>query len=112
MKQQNEQNIERLNQTEPDTTQQKDLKETFKLKEHYELDELLALVAFLRSEDGCPWDRAQNHESIKKNLVEEAYETVDAINDGDQARICDELGRPHASRFSCANGARSQFVYV
>lgn len=41
---------------------------------------------------GCPWDRAQTHESIRKNLIEEAYETVDAIDTGDPDRIKDELG--------------------
>jgi len=46
----------------------------------------------LRSENGCPWDKAQTHDSIKKNLLEEAYETIDAIESGDPAQMADELG--------------------
>ena len=49
-------------------------------------------MAFLRSDGGCPWDRAQTHASLRKNLVEEAYEAVDAIDSGCPDRLCDELG--------------------
>ena len=41
------------------------------MKEHYDFKDLVALMALLRSEEGCPWDRAQTHESIRKNLIEE-----------------------------------------
>lgn len=66
--------------------------DSFTLKEHYTLDELLVIMAFLRSEQGCPWDRVQNHDSLRKNLLEEAYETIDAIDSGSPERLCDELG--------------------
>ncbi|MEA4889256.1 MAG: nucleoside triphosphate pyrophosphohydrolase [Clostridiaceae bacterium] len=66
--------------------------EDFQNKEHYTMEELLTIMAFLRSDRGCPWDRAQTHDSIRKNLLEEAYETIDAIESGKPERICDELG--------------------
>jgi signal transduction histidine kinase len=46
--------------------------DAFSLKERYTVDELLAIMAFLRSDEGCPWDRIQTHESIKGNFIEEA----------------------------------------
>lgn len=57
-----------------------------------ELRSLVELVAHLRSERGCPWDRAQTHESLKNLLIEEAYETVDAIEAKERAELKDELG--------------------
>ncbi len=57
-----------------------------------ELRSLVELVALLRSERGCPWDRAQTHESLKNLLIEEAYETVAAIESGDHQELQDELG--------------------
>lgn len=68
------------------------LPNAFTLKERYTVDELLAIMAFLRSDEGCPWDRVQTHESIKGNLIEEAYEAVDAIRQKDNAKLCEELG--------------------
>lgn len=53
---------------------------------------LVALMARLRAGDGCPWDLAQTHDSIKGHLVEEAYETVDAIGSKDDDLIAEELG--------------------
>ncbi|MCX8103205.1 MAG: MazG family protein [Candidatus Bipolaricaulota bacterium] len=57
-----------------------------------ELRSLVELVAHLRSERGCPWDRAQTHDSLKNLLIEEAYETVAAIESRDAAELKDELG--------------------
>nr|BAL57407.1 nucleoside-triphosphate pyrophosphatase [uncultured Acetothermia bacterium]BAL59789.1 nucleoside-triphosphate pyrophosphatase [Candidatus Acetothermum autotrophicum] len=57
-----------------------------------ELRSLVELVAHLRSERGCPWDRAQTHESLKHLLIEEAYETVAAIESGNKTELKDELG--------------------
>jgi len=54
--------------------------------------DLVALVARLRSPDGCPWDREQSHESIKGLVVEEAYEVVEAIDEGDDKELAAELG--------------------
>ena len=55
-------------------------------------DEFVDLIAVLRGPDGCPWDREQTHTSIAKNMVEEAYEAVHAIEAGDVAEIREELG--------------------
>jgi tetrapyrrole methylase family protein / MazG family protein len=55
-------------------------------------DELVRIMAVLRASDGCPWDREQTHLSLRSHLVEEAYETVAAIETGDDAEIRDELG--------------------
>lgn len=46
----------------------------------------------LRSDEGCPWDRKQTHDSLKPYLLEEAYELLDALDEGDDANIVDELG--------------------
>src|SRR5512141_2496374 len=50
------------------------------------------LMAKLREPDGCPWDRKQTAESLKPYVIEEAYEVVGAIEQGDQREICEELG--------------------
>ena len=55
-------------------------------------DELVRIMAVLRAPDGCPWDREQTHMSLRKHLVEEAYEAVAAIEVGDDAEMTDELG--------------------
>jgi len=58
----------------------------------YNLSDLRQVMAFLIGDNGCPWDRVQTHQTIRKNLIEEAYEAVDAIDSGDSDRIKDELG--------------------
>jgi len=55
-------------------------------------DEFVELIAVLRGPDGCPWDKEQTHASIAKNMVEEAYEAVHAIETDDVAEIREELG--------------------
>ena len=57
-----------------------------------ELERLVDIVATLRSENGCQWDREQTHRSLRPNMLEEAYEAVDAIDDGDVANLREELG--------------------
>lgn len=57
-----------------------------------ELEELIAVIAKLRAPDGCPWDRVQTHSSLRPNMLEEAYEAVDAIDDNDMAHLREELG--------------------
>ncbi len=54
--------------------------------------EFCDIIEKLRSPGGCPWDREQTHKSLKKHLIEEAYEAADAIEDGDCNAIADELG--------------------
>lgn len=56
------------------------------------IDELRAIVARLRAPDGCPWDREQTHLSLREGMIEETYETVEAIGEGDDAHFCEELG--------------------
>lgn len=56
------------------------------------LERLIEILAILRSENGCPWDREQTHYSLKKNMIEEAYEAVDAIEDNDMIHLKEELG--------------------
>lgn len=54
--------------------------------------DLVRVVARLRAPDGCPWDRAQTHRSLRRHLLDEAYELIDAIEDGDPSRLKEELG--------------------
>jgi tetrapyrrole methylase family protein/MazG family protein len=53
---------------------------------------LIEIVAHLRSDEGCPWDRAQTHESLRNDLVEETYEVVEAVDNGEATKLADELG--------------------
>lgn len=55
-------------------------------------DELVALVARLRSPEGCPWDREQNFDTVKPMLLEEAYEVLEALDSGTRSEFCAELG--------------------
>lgn len=55
-------------------------------------DRLVAIMATLRSEEGCAWDRKQTHESLLPYLIEEAYEVVEAVENGDPDMLCEELG--------------------
>ncbi len=59
---------------------------------HSEFDEFVETIARLRAPDGCPWDREQTHRSIAHNMIEEAYEAVDAIEAGDARHLREELG--------------------
>ena len=58
----------------------------------YTFEEFMAIISKLRSKDGCPWDREQTHESLKPCLLEECYETFDAIDRKDNENLCEELG--------------------
>jgi XTP/dITP diphosphohydrolase len=59
---------------------------------HPELDALIAVMARLRGEDGCAWDREQTHESLLKYLIEESHEFIDAVESGDRTHMVEELG--------------------
>ncbi len=61
-------------------------------KDRYSFADLIQVMKLLRSEDGCPWDRAQDHESLKKYLIEETYEVLEAIDAKEPTRISEELG--------------------
>lgn len=58
----------------------------------FDFGDLLTIMERLRGEDGCPWDRVQTHESLRKYLIEEAYETAGAIDEDDPDHLADELG--------------------
>lgn len=62
------------------------------LKEKYTIDDLLAIMKRLRDPDGCPWDKVQTHQSIKKSMIEETYEAIDALDFGDDKAFANELG--------------------
>ena len=57
-----------------------------------ELERLIEIVATLRSENGCQWDREQTHKTLRSNMLEEAYEAVDAIDDNNINNLKEELG--------------------
>ena len=60
--------------------------------DHPSFGQFVATIAALRAPDGCPWDREQTHQSIAHNMIEEAYEAVDAIEAADGAHLREELG--------------------
>lgn len=64
----------------------------FLCKESYDLRDFVALVSYLRSPRGCPWDQVQTHESIRRNFLEETYEACEAIDAGDLVHMREELG--------------------
>ena len=64
----------------------------FEQKNSYTVQDLVEIMRLLRAPGGCPWDAEQTHESIKKNLIEETYEVIEAINKNDKALLCEELG--------------------
>ena len=64
----------------------------FQYKDRYDINDLLSIMALLRSPGGCPWDRAQTHQSIRRNMLEEAYEAAEAIDQQDPVHLKEELG--------------------
>ena len=64
----------------------------FVRKPQYGYEDLLEIIRLLRSEDGCPWDKAQTHQSIRRGLLEEAYEAAEAIDNDDPVLLKEELG--------------------
>ncbi len=66
--------------------------ESFECKQSYDLNDFVALISFLRSENGCPWDRVQTHTSIRRNLLEEAYELAETLDSDDKEHMKEELG--------------------
>ena len=64
----------------------------FQFKERYNVDDLVVIMRMLRGENGCAWDRAQDHHSIRNNFLEEVYETIEAIDNEDSVLLREELG--------------------
>ena len=58
----------------------------------YSFDDLIEIIAQLRGPGGCPWDIKQTHESLKECLTEESGEVIQAIDNKDDANLCEELG--------------------
>lgn len=61
-------------------------------KEAHDFEELREIISILRSENGCKWDRAQTHETLKKCLTDECEEVLQAIDHKDDVNLCEELG--------------------
>ena len=61
-------------------------------KEDYNVYDLAEIVSLLRSEKGCPWDKVQTHESIRRDFLEETYEVLEAIDCGSAEMMREELG--------------------
>ena len=61
-------------------------------KEKYTYEDLCEIVKILRGKDGCPWDMEQTHKSIRRDLIEECYEVVEAIDNDDPVLMQEELG--------------------
>ncbi len=64
----------------------------FQYKDSYGVQDLVEIVKILRAPGGCPWDAEQTHESIRRNFLEEAYEAVEAIDEGSPEHLREELG--------------------
>lgn len=64
----------------------------FVYKSFYNLDDFRKIIEILRAPGGCPWDIEQTHESIRRNLLEEAYEVCEAIDENDPEHLKEELG--------------------
>ncbi len=61
-------------------------------KTSYDITDLREIMKILRSENGCPWDREQNHTTIRQNFIEETYEAIEAIDNDDMPLLREELG--------------------
>lgn len=61
-------------------------------KERYTVEDLLEIITILRSPEGCPWDREQNHKSIRRDFLEECYEAIEAIDTDNTELLREELG--------------------
>ncbi len=64
----------------------------FEMKDKYNVNDLVRIMEILRAPDGCMWDQAQDHHSIRQNFIEETYEVCEAIDDNDTDHLKEELG--------------------
>ena len=64
----------------------------FQQKDKYDFEDLLRIMEILRAPDGCMWDREQDHQSIRRNFIEETYEVCEAIDEQDAEHLKEELG--------------------
>ena len=63
----------------------------FEMKDKYNVNDLVRIMEILRAPDGCMWDQAQDHHSIRQNFIEETYEVCEAIDDNDTDHLKEEL---------------------
>lgn len=70
----------------------REMKEKLLTEERHDLESLAELLEILRSDEGCPWDREQDHRSIRSEMIEETYEVVEAIDTGNTDLLREELG--------------------
>ena len=61
-------------------------------KDRYSVEDLVEILHVLRSPEGCPWDREQDHKSIRRDFLEECYEAIEAIDNADPVLLREELG--------------------
>ena len=66
--------------------------EKYRTQKSFTVEDLRTILKILRSENGCPWDREQSHKTITKDLLEEAYEVVEAIEAESDEMLCEEIG--------------------
>lgn len=64
----------------------------FEMQDKYNVNDLVRIMEILRAPDGCMWDQAQDHHSIRQNFIEETYEACEAIDDNDTDHLKEELG--------------------
>lgn len=78
-----------------ETLTQKNLNKTYNCTDNnrkYDFNDLIEIISQLRSPGGCPWDIEQTHDSLKKCLIEESGEVIEAIDNRDDENLCEELG--------------------
>ena len=78
----------------------------------YSFNDLTHIIAKLRSDEGCPWDREQTYESLKKCLADEAQEVFDAVDNQDMENLCEELGDVLLQVMLNSQIAREQGVFT
>jgi tetrapyrrole methylase family protein/MazG family protein len=81
---------DKIDEKNPNERRERTMK--FVSKDRYDMADLLYIMELLRAPDGCPWDRVQTHESIRRNMIEEAYEVVDALDRRHTDDLKEELG--------------------
>ena len=78
----------------------------------YTFEDLKQIMKTLRAEDGCPWDRAQDHDTLKKHLVEECAEVLEAIDAHDTENLCESWGMSCSRSCSTVRSRRSREIFT
>ena len=77
----------------------------------YTFEDYRRIVDTLRSEEGCPWDRAQTKESLKPFMIEEMVEAAAAVNTNDMENLCEELGDQLAADFTAVQHCQREWQF-